>query len=122
MRTIRGERWTFPKGHCERGENPAQAAAREAREEAGVRGRVEAQPFAHYRYITAKGSDSAVAAFRLAVEREGLTSEPHRDPTWFGFEAARNRLAAGRDSGFGEEMERVLLAAQRSDSGGFGVP
>jgi|GEM_PF-4495095 len=35
-----GERWTFPKGRLERGESPAQAAAREAREEAGISGRV----------------------------------------------------------------------------------
>ncbi|MCA1690130.1 MAG: NUDIX domain-containing protein, partial [Actinobacteria bacterium] len=31
-----GARWTFPKGHRERGETLAEAAAREAREEAGV--------------------------------------------------------------------------------------
>jgi hypothetical protein len=31
-----------------------------------------------------------------------------------GVEAARGRLAEGRDGGFGEEMERVLLAAARA--------
>ncbi len=91
-------------------------------EEAGVRGRVEPQPFAHYRYASAKGRDDLVAAFRLSVERKGLAAEAHRDPAWLGFEAARSRLAAGRDSGVGEQMERVLLAAQGSTSVGFGVP
>ena len=32
--------WIFPKGHIEEGETPAEAAVREAREEAGVVGRV----------------------------------------------------------------------------------
>ena len=32
--------WVFPKGHIERGESAAEAAVREAREEAGVTGRV----------------------------------------------------------------------------------
>jgi 8-oxo-dGTP pyrophosphatase MutT (NUDIX family) len=32
--------WIFPKGHIEEDENPAQAAVREAEEEAGVTGRV----------------------------------------------------------------------------------
>jgi len=121
VRTSNGERWTFPKGHRERGETLAQAAAREAREEAGVRGRVEPKPFAHYRYARVSGPERPVAAFRLIVEREGLAAESGRDPRWFGFEAARSNLAAGRDSGFGEQMEGVLRAAQAGVGTGFRV-
>ena len=55
-----------------------------------------------------------MTAFLLVVERDGLPAEAARDPTWCGFEAARSRLAAGRDGGYGEEMERILLAAQRA--------
>jgi hypothetical protein len=36
VRTKDGSSWTFPKGHIEDDERPADAAAREAREEAGV--------------------------------------------------------------------------------------
>src|SRR3989442_933244 len=50
VRTKNGRGWTFPKGHVEPGETPAGAAAREAREEAGVRGRVATGPFTRYRY------------------------------------------------------------------------
>jgi 8-oxo-dGTP pyrophosphatase MutT (NUDIX family) len=109
VRTSNGERWTFPKGGCEPGETLAEAAAREAAEEAGAVGRIGAEPIADYRY-----GDDLVRAFVLEVERDDLAPEPARDPAWLGFEAARSRLAAGRSGAFGEQMERVLLAAQRA--------
>lgn len=37
-------RWLIPKGHLEHGESPIQAAAREAWEEAGVRGEISDAP------------------------------------------------------------------------------
>jgi len=112
VRTSSGQRWTLPKGHRDPGETLADAAAREAAEEAGVAGTVEPQPFAHYRYPAAGGGWNDVAAFRLHVECEGLPAEAGRDPQWFGLEMARSRLAAGRERGYGEEMERLLMAAQ----------
>jgi 8-oxo-dGTP pyrophosphatase MutT (NUDIX family) len=113
VRTANGDRWTFPKGRRERGETLAEAAVREAQEEAGVRGRAEPEPFAYYRYPSGGRGGDLVAAFRFEVTHEGLGAERDRDPEWFGFEAARSRLASGRDKGFGEEMERLLLAAQQ---------
>ena len=107
VRTRDGDRWTFPKGGCERGETLAEAAAREAVEEAGAAGRIGAHPIAEYRY-----GDDVVTAFLLEVEHDGLTAEPGRDPTWFGFEAARGKLAERRPPASGEEMQRVLLAAR----------
>jgi 8-oxo-dGTP pyrophosphatase MutT (NUDIX family) len=109
VRTRDGARWTLPKGGCERGETLAEAAAREAVEEAGAAGRIGAQPIAEYRY----GEDT-VTAFLLVVERADLPAESGRDPTWFGFEAARGKLAERRQAAAGEEMERVLLAALRA--------
>src|SRR4051794_15183519 len=106
VRTSDGTRWTFPKGGRERGETLAEAAAREAIEEAGAAGRIGDEPIAAYRY-----RGDTVAAFLLEVGDTRPPGEPGRDPTWFGVEAARGRLAEGRDGGFGEEMERVLLAA-----------
>ena len=113
VRTSNGERWTFPKGHRERGETLAEAAAREAAEEAGVSGSVEPQPFAHYRYPSADGEPHLVAAVRLDVTGEGRGAEPGRDPAWFGYEQACNRLALGRDEQSATDMERVLLAARQ---------
>jgi 8-oxo-dGTP pyrophosphatase MutT (NUDIX family) len=109
VRTRSGERWTFPKGGCESGEAPAEAAAREALEEAGATGRVVGEPIGSYRY-----GDDRVTAFLLLVETAGEPHEPWREPAWFGLKTARSRLAAGRDGRVGQEMERVLVAAQRA--------
>ena len=48
------------------------------------------------------------------MQLDGLPAELARKPAWFGFEAARSKLAEGRTGPSGEQMERVLLAAQRA--------
>jgi len=118
VRTSQGNRWTFPKGRIEAGETPSAAAAREAAEEAGVSGKISAQPLGVYRYAPSRGGADDVTAFLLVVKRDGLRAEADRTPTWLGFEAARSRLAQGRAAGYGETMERILLAAQRAMSPG----
>ncbi len=114
VRTSNGERWTFPKGTVERGESMSEAAAREAREEAGATGRIAADPLGVYRYAPSRRGFDDVTAFLLEVGRDGLRAEDGRDPTWLGFEAARSRLVQGRDAGYGEAMERILRAAERA--------
>jgi len=114
VRTSNGERWTFPKGTVERGESMSEAAAREAHEEAGVTGRIGADPLGVYRYAPSRRGFDDVTAFLLEVGRDGLRAEDGRDPTWLGFEAARSRLVQGRDPGYGEAMERILRAAERA--------
>ena len=109
VRTRSRTRWTFPKGGCDPGETLDEAAAREAFEEAGATGRFVARPIATYAY-----GDDPVTAFLLVVVAEGEPEEDWRTPRWFGFEAARSRLSEGRDGSFGEEMERVLVAAQHA--------
>ena len=114
VRTSNGERWTFPKGTVERGESRSEAAEREAREEAGVTGRIGADPLGVYRYAPSRRGFDDVTAFLLEVGRDGLRAEDGRDSTWLGFEATRSRLVQGRDPGYGEAMERILRAAERA--------
>ena len=114
VRTSNGERWTFPKGRVERGESMSQAAAREAQEEAGVTGVVGSEPLGVYRYAPSRNGFDDVTAYLLLAERDGLPAEPGRDPTWLGFEAARSCLVQGRGPGYGEQMERILAAAQHA--------
>jgi 8-oxo-dGTP pyrophosphatase MutT (NUDIX family) len=86
-------RWVIPKGSIEKGESARRAAAREAREEAGIRGKVAKKPFGYYTYIKGKeGTACLVSVFLLAVTG---TAKPHageksREFAWVQvFEAAR---------------------------------
>lgn len=100
VRTKGGARWAFPKGHIEKGEEAARAAEREALEEAGVRGRIMAEPFAIFphekRTSDGRRVELTVAAYLLQVESDGDAPEPGRDPTWFPPEQARQKLAEKR--------------------------
>jgi len=68
------KRWILPKGWPEAGLSPAENAAREAFEEAGVTGKIEAQPIGSYHYLKAKkdggGMPCSVDVFALAVTKQ----------------------------------------------------
>ncbi len=104
VRTRGGGRWTFPKGGVELGLTPAQVAALEAFEEAGVHGRIEQTSFA--RYVSRKSGKSkrsctptelVVHAHLCEVLRLAKPKEQGRDRTWFSAEEARRQLRQGRD-------------------------
>jgi 8-oxo-dGTP pyrophosphatase MutT (NUDIX family) len=116
VETKRGRRWTFPKGHIEPGELPWDAAAREAREEAGVEGDISATPLTEYRYPNTRGGkgDSVVTAYLLTVvsEHEPARKERHRKRKWVPPDEATRLLAAGgREREYVEEHARVVREA-----------
>ena len=125
VRTKKGRAWTFPKGHVEPGEAPAQAAAREAREEAGAVGHLAAGAFARYRYPAGRarrgpGGEVCVEAYLMEVEeiQARPDNEGARSPTWFAPEAALARLAQDREPEYVLEHERLIEAALRAISAG----
>jgi phosphohistidine phosphatase len=63
-----GRRWVFPKGVIDRGETPATSAAREAVEEAGVRGVVERDPLGTYTYEKWGGTCTVEVFAMLATD------------------------------------------------------
>lgn len=82
-------RWILPKGWAEPGVSPAAMAAREAWEEAGVRGRAAEEPFGTYRYEKrlprGRTVGCLVSVYLLAVEEE-LEDWPERgerERRWF---------------------------------------
>ena len=86
-------RWVVPKGWPMRGRKPYEAAAQEALEEAGVRGKTEKRPIGDYHYW--KRGDAAfglcrVEVFPMLVDRiEGSWPEQtQRRREWFEPEAA----------------------------------
>jgi 8-oxo-dGTP pyrophosphatase MutT (NUDIX family) len=118
VRTKGGRRWTFPKGHVKRAEQaePWRAAAREAREEAGVEGDVEHEPLAYYRYPATRPDEreSLVAAYLLRVRTQAAPAadEAVREPTWFGPDEAIQKLAeGGREPEYAEEHAGVIRVA-----------
>ena len=64
-----GRRWVVPKGGIARGHTPAQAAAAEAWEEAGLLGVIDPTPVGVYSYEKL-GRTHAVTVFRLEVTSE----------------------------------------------------
>lgn len=107
-------KWTFPKGSPSALLSHSEAAAREAMEEAGVRGRIEPRHFSLY--LHSKGvfwkppgvTEYVVAAFLMEVEQSGNSCEPQRNPTWFNPSEAKNILAKGREVKYARELHAVV--------------
>jgi 8-oxo-dGTP pyrophosphatase MutT (NUDIX family) len=87
-------RWVIPKGWHKAGLGAADSAAREAREEGGLVGRIDERPVGHYRYKKRLPDGTSVTCsvevFPLEVERQ-LKSWPERkerDTQWFALREA----------------------------------
>ena len=115
----RAGRWTFPKGAVDGDPTNAIAAAREAHEEAGVRGQVEPLAFTCYLHYK-NGSDAhTVNAHLCRVVQLETPREIYRTPRWFSAERAKRRLREERPSFYAEELERVVDHAVRCVEAGY---
>jgi 8-oxo-dGTP pyrophosphatase MutT (NUDIX family) len=119
VRTSSGK-WTFPKGHHERGCSAPEAAALEAKEEAGVVGRVAAKPFGSYlhrkpslRMRDWDRDEVRVLAFLLEVRRTLPSAEADRTPRWFTPDDAKERLARHRPRRYRRRLDRLIDRALR---------
>ena len=115
VRTRNGH-WTFPKGRVDQDATNADAAAREAYEEAGVRGSVDSVPFFCYRHckprhLGSRGQVILVDAHLCKVKRLAPPLEEYRDPTWFRVPEAKRRLKKFRTSEFAAEVISVIEQA-----------
>jgi 8-oxo-dGTP pyrophosphatase MutT (NUDIX family) len=84
------KRWIIPKGWPIKGLKPSKAAAREAYEEAGVRGRIAGRAFGHYVYEkrledTGTTVPCQVEVFPLLVKRQSKEwpESKQRTARWF---------------------------------------
>ncbi len=112
VRTRNGH-WTFPKGGVDRDPTNADAAAREAYEEAGVKGWVEPTPFASYLHCKPahlRSRDKAVLVDAHLCEVRHLVPcrERHRNPTWFTAADAKRRLRELRVPEYATEVLRIV--------------
>jgi 8-oxo-dGTP pyrophosphatase MutT (NUDIX family) len=113
VRTSDGHRWTLPKGHIKRGEAPAKAAEREAEEEAGVRGAIDADPLIHYLYPRWPTGEYLVSAYLLSViaDEDPAPLEEGREPRWLSPQEAISKLGQNRQSRYAAEHRKVIGAA-----------
>jgi 8-oxo-dGTP pyrophosphatase MutT (NUDIX family) len=92
-------RWVIPKGWPMKNRTPAQAAAQEAREEAGATGEIADDPIGAYRYqkVLRHGGSilCEVAVFPLRVEAslEHWDEKHQRELRWFAAEEAAELVA-----------------------------
>jgi 8-oxo-dGTP pyrophosphatase MutT (NUDIX family) len=97
--SLNSKRWIMPKGWPEPDSTPAENAAREAFEEAGVTGKIEAAAVGHYHYLKEKkeggGVPCRVEVFALAVTRqlEDWPEKNARQIIWLPAEQAAARVS-----------------------------
>lgn len=94
--TLKAGRWTVPKGFIDPGATAPETAVREAREEAGVHGRVVGGPVGYYD-IRKLGGRYRVAVYLMRVDRvdDRWEEQALRRRRWIGVRRAE-KLLAGR--------------------------
>jgi 8-oxo-dGTP pyrophosphatase MutT (NUDIX family) len=88
------KRWVIPKGWPMKGRKPHAAAAQEAKEEAGLLGKITKEPAGHFHYVKNMPNSGAILCrvdvFPLQVEKQ-LKNWPEREQRitrWFALEEA----------------------------------
>ena len=90
-------RWVIPKGWPSKRLSDREAAAREARQEAGVVGTMKSRPIGTYRYrkVELEGTrllDVTVYLLKVAKEKKRWPEQEQRQRTWFKAAAAARRV------------------------------
>ena len=91
-------RWIIPKGWTSKRIKDCKAAAREAREEAGVKGKILREAIGTYRYIKRELGNGAiieVRVFLLKVSKrcKRWPEKRERQRAWFDLEAAVSKVS-----------------------------
>ena len=92
-RSRKGTRWVLPKSVVEPDLSPAASAAKEALEEAGVRGAIDDEPLGTYQYRK-WGGTCTVQVFAMEVEQEEADwpEANTRRRAWLTVDDARRRF------------------------------
>jgi 8-oxo-dGTP pyrophosphatase MutT (NUDIX family) len=102
--TSSGKRWSVPKGSIDQGEDPRDAAIREAEEEAGLRGLVARKPLGRYRHVNDRVD---VYVMRVTRVLEHWLEDDLRRRRWMKTRVAAACLRAELRP-FLQHLERVL--------------
>ena len=111
------QRWIIPKGWPKRGIRPHKSAAIEARQEAGLLGRVSKKPLGFYRYFKQmselKAVECTVTVFPMGVEAQQLkwSERAQRQMLWLGPEQAASQV---RETELADLIRRFVEAPDGS--------
>lgn len=101
-----GQRWVIPKGLIEPDMTPAQSAANEAWEEAGIKGQVSKEPYGTYKYAKYANwkKKCKVTVFLMQVGREYRTwpEDSFRQREWVPLKEAARRV-------WEEDLKNLIL-------------
>jgi len=101
----RGNGWILPKGSLDDGEEPHEAAIREAEEEAGLLGVLAAQPLGRYTYLSGYGPcEVDVYLMRVTEVLERWPEEDIRRRQWMRLSEAEACLR--------EELRQFIRAVE----------
>jgi phosphohistidine phosphatase len=102
-----GKRWVPPKGVIERGMSAPDSAAKEALEEAGVRGKVDERPLGSYSYRKWSGTCTVeVYAMEVTEELSAWPEASSRRREWVSRREARRRVDEA-------ELKAILASLDR---------
>jgi 8-oxo-dGTP pyrophosphatase MutT (NUDIX family) len=106
--TSRGKGWIVPKGSVDDGEQPRDAAIREAEEEAGLRGIVARKPLGRYRHVNGHGPCRVeVYPMRVTKVLEHWLEDDLRRRRWMRIPDAAARLREELQQ-FIQDLERMV--------------
>ncbi|HEX8225722.1 MAG TPA: NUDIX hydrolase [Allosphingosinicella sp.] len=103
-------RWVVPRGNPIAGKSPAESAAQEAYEEAGISGLVDPEPVGRYFYDKRRRSGALHPAevrlftMRVAVEADDWPEKGQRERRWF---APAEAAAAVAEADLAELIRKV---------------
>ena len=110
----RSANWVFPKGSIEKGQTPAETAAREAFEEAGIRGKVGDAPVGAYLHPRNNEEESMVRVqlFPMLVTEQLDTwpEEPQRFRHWALLPQVKSLMASRKAARIAAEFSRRILS------------
>ena len=106
-------RWVVPRGNPIPGKGPAESAAQEAFEEAGIGGPVDPEPVGHYFYFKRRRNGDLLPAevrvfrMRVAEENDEWPEKGQRERRWF---APQEAAAAVAEADLADLIRRVASA------------
>jgi 8-oxo-dGTP pyrophosphatase MutT (NUDIX family) len=113
--TTRKGKWTIPKGIVDPGETPEETAAKEAFEEAGIRGEIEGEPVGSFSYQKwGEDLEVQVFLFRVTDIEDDFEDADFRRRRWLEASEAR-ALIRKRIRGVLERATSILDARFESE-------